>query len=137
MDMELSANIFFCWVSSALLSAVLAFERKRSPLLYFLLALLLGPFAIPIVLLSKRKDAEKLDPIRYWYYYHEGMERYEVLSFPALLRFWKEDRIEIDGYLWTEGMPGWKKVDKLPLLQKALFMGEASLNEENYRELKQ
>ncbi|WP_068468204.1 DUF4339 domain-containing protein [Candidatus Protochlamydia phocaeensis] len=59
--------------------------------------------------------AEKL-----WYYLDKDHQQMGPVSLIALRDLWNTGLLELNSYVWSEGMGQWQKVDDLPALKTAL-----------------
>lgn len=131
-------------------TAYYANYKGRNPVIWLLLAILLGVFA-PLILLflpdlkNKQKSnglptmtvskpdlslarppglpeelqkQEKEDKL--WYYLDQNHHQTGPVSVVALRELWNRGKLELNQYVWSEGMEKWEKVDNLPELKAAL-----------------
>lgn len=55
-----------------------------------------------------------------WYYLNDNHEQIGPVSMIALRDLWNRGLLEINNYVWSEGMENWEKIENLPDLKKAL-----------------
>lgn len=55
-----------------------------------------------------------------WYYLDENHSQMGPVSLIALRDLWNRGLLELNQYVWCEGMEKWERVDDLPDLKKAL-----------------
>ncbi len=148
IDQSLILSVILLFII-AVFSAYYANQKGRSPLAWFILGVFIGVFA-PLILffLSDLKDQKTKewptmgtsspDPSlhpqpppptdikrreeedKLWYYLDVNHQQMGPVSLFALRELWNTGRLELTGYVWTEGMPEWERVDKLPALKEAL-----------------
>jgi hypothetical protein len=64
----------------------------------------------------KRQDEEG----RLWYYLDQDHQQVGPVSIIALRELWNRGLLELNSYVWTDGMEKWEKVDHLPELKIVL-----------------
>jgi hypothetical protein len=124
-------------------------RKGRNPWLWFIIGILLGIIA-PLILLfisqKERKDdglptmtVSKPDPAlqhlsqmplmpeeiqrqedKLWYYLDQNHQQMGPVSVIALRELWNRGQLELNSYVWSDGMEQWQKVDNLPDLKAAL-----------------
>jgi GYF domain 2 len=130
-------------------TAYYAQRKGRSPLLWFIIGILLGVIA-PFILLflpivKKEHDSgvptirSQPDPLlqmeqpppapielkrqeenKLWFYLDQNHQQIGPVSVVALRELWNRGMLELNNYVWTEGMKQWEKVDNLPELKGIL-----------------
>lgn len=65
--------------------------------------------------LKRQAEEDKL-----WYYLDKNHQQVGPVSFIALRELWNRGQLELNHYVWTEGMKQWEKVDTLPELKAIL-----------------
>ena len=60
---------------------------------------------------------------RLWYYLDQSHQQMGPVSIIALRELWHRGQLELNSYVWAEGMEQWQKVDQLPKLKEALNKG--------------
>jgi hypothetical protein len=55
-----------------------------------------------------------------WYYLDQNHQQVGPVSIIALRELWKRGKLELNSYVWSEGMAKWEKVDDLSELKTAL-----------------
>jgi len=65
--------------------------------------------------LKRQEEENKL-----WYYLDESHQQVGPVSIIALRELWNRGQLELNSYVWSEGMAQWEKVDNLPELKAAL-----------------
>ncbi len=55
-----------------------------------------------------------------WYYLDQNHQQMGPVSIIALRELWNRGQLELNSYVWTEGMEKWEKVDHLSDLKAAL-----------------
>lgn len=143
---------FIILVIVASLTAYYAERKGRSFAIWFLLGALLGIFA-PLILffLPSLQETEESggqptmavsqpDPSlqhlpssapqrdwqledKLWYYLDHQHQQMGPVSVIALRDLWNRGLLELNSYVWTEGMSQWRKVDELPELKATLSKG--------------
>lgn len=138
MLISLALLLFF-----AFLSAYVAKQRGRDPVAWFMIGILLGIFS-PILLLilkplnanremmeTEENEDTKLAPqvletkeIRYsnkeWYYLDKSQQQQGPVYFNTLKSLWLNEKITSTTYVWSDGMPQWKRINELPGFVEAL-----------------
>lgn len=56
---------------------------------------------------------------RLWYYLDQNHEQIGPVSLIALRELWDRGLLELNSYVWSEGMEKWERVDQLPDLKAA------------------
>ena len=74
------------------------------------------PLDVPPVV---QKEENKL-----WYYLDDKHEQIGPVSLIALRELWKRGLLQLNQYVWSDGMTEWKTVDELPDLKEALSRKE-------------
>jgi hypothetical protein len=131
----------------ASLTAYYADRKGRRSIIWFIIGLLLGVIA-PIILfflpslkengevnqstmssppvapsLPVREEQKQLpSPIedRLWYYLDQNHHQYGPVSIVALKDLWDRGQLDLNSYVWSEGMGNWQKMDDLSELKTAL-----------------
>ncbi len=65
---------------------------------------------------TKIKEEEN----KLWFYLNQKHEQVGPVSVIALRELWNRGKLELNQYVWSEGMEQWKKVDELPELKAVL-----------------
>lgn len=65
--------------------------------------------------LKRREEEEKL-----WYYLDQNHQQIGPVSIVALRELWNRGKLELNSYVWSEGMEQWERVENLPELKVAL-----------------
>lgn len=65
--------------------------------------------------LKVREEENKL-----WFYLDQRHEQVGPVSVVALRELWNRGKLELNQYVWSEGMEQWQKVEDLPELKAAL-----------------
>lgn len=86
-----------------------------------------GPSSMPTSFPFDSKETHELPVIRpifpeenkLWYYLDQNHNQYGPVSIIALKDLWKTGQLELNSYVWSEGMQNWEKVDNLPQLKEA------------------
>ncbi len=65
--------------------------------------------------LKRQEEEEKL-----WYYLDQNHQQEGPVSSVALRELWNRGQLEVNSYVWTNGMEQWEKVDNLPELKEIL-----------------
>lgn len=55
-----------------------------------------------------------------WYYLDQNHEQIGPVSLIALRELWNRGQLDLNSYVWADGMEQWQKVDLLPDLKGAL-----------------
>lgn len=75
---------------------------------------------LPGATLSPEELKIKEEENKLWFYLNQRHEQVGPVSLVALRELWNRGKLELNQYVWTEGMEQWKKVDELPELKAAL-----------------
>lgn len=123
------------WLMVAAATAYFANQRGRDPVVWFMLAMLLGWLALLILFfLAPVKEDEQPQEAEYalldakndilpfshdylildWYYYDRHQDRNGPVPFETLKTLWKDGSIDDETYVWSEGMEEWKKIADIP-----------------------
>lgn len=62
--------------------------------------------------LKRQQEEDKL-----WYYLDQDHQQMGPVSIIALRELWNRGQLELNSYVWSEGMQQWEKVDNLPELK--------------------
>ena len=139
---------FFIAVLIGSLTAYLAKGRGRSPALWFCIGVLFGAFGVLALFLFKPQVAtdekskeitvvgSEAKPINLepssqptlekavtdlrWFYLDSQHQQYGPVTFAELELLWKEGKIGLSTYVWSEGMAEWNVIKDLPLLLSQL-----------------
>lgn len=65
-------------------------------------------------------DQIKQDENALWFYLDQNHKQIGPVSIFALREEWNRGLLELNSYVWTEGMEKWEKVDQLPHLKELL-----------------
>lgn len=65
--------------------------------------------------LKRQEEENKL-----WYYLDQNHQQIGPVSMIALRELWNRGQLELNSYVWTDGMEQWQKVDDLPELKDVL-----------------
>lgn len=76
----------------------------------------LSPVSPPLASLPAWKGEED----KLWYYLDQEHQQIGPVSIVALRDMWKRGLLELNSYVWTEGMEQWQKVEQLQELREAL-----------------
>jgi hypothetical protein len=137
------------WVLLGGVTAYLAHRRGRGPLPWFLVGLVLGVLAIALLYLwptaqqtAQHREAlagnpqkqpqpaqpaitttavaveEPVDVI--WHYLDGEDEQHGPVSIRELEKLWDERVINLESYVWSQGMPEWQTIGDLPALRDRL-----------------
>jgi hypothetical protein len=124
-------------------------HKGRDPVGWFILGALLGIFA-PLILLFLptikseetglptltdstsdsfhssqqplpiEKEAVIQEEDKLWYYLDQDHQQIGPVSVFALRELWNRGKLNLNQYVWCEGMEKWEKVDNLPVLKSIL-----------------
>lgn len=150
MDSSEPSNILVSLVISIIISAATAYyadQKGRSAIGWFIIALFISLFA-PLILYFlpslKESDSNQIssnlnasrsnewigpppppsnlssDDEKLWYYLDQNHQQYGPVSIIALKELWDTGRLDLNSYVWSEGMNQWEKVDHLSHLKDAL-----------------
>lgn len=144
-DMQLFLSIML-WLMIGSATAYFANQRGRDPLVWFMIGMLLGllglllVFLLPVVtdeevpveeaefatLEPKHEQPPNVDQhdylIKDWYYYDTNRERQGPVRFEALKTLWEQGSLNEETFMWSEGMPEWKKIEEIPNLHANLIL---------------
>ncbi len=124
--------VFWGWVNS-----YFAQKRGRNPYLWFFLGTFFGPFPLIALFLMPSFDPQEkveetpaiieTEAIRVaphspydWYYLDESRKQHGPHTIVELKKFWNEDQISKETYIWNETMTEWKKIKDNPELRETL-----------------
>lgn len=137
---------FFLLLIIACFTSYYASKKGKNPMLWFVLGLLLGAIA-PLILLflpKVKKEGDDLptmtlsqpDPTisrlpppplstkeeenKLWYYLDQDHIQIGPVSAFALRELWNRGQLDLNSYVWSEGMEKWEKVENLPNLKGVL-----------------
>lgn len=78
---------------------------------------------------EKQENAPDLLPqsveTKEWFYLDKAKQQQGPISFYSLNALWENGEVDPRSYVWTEGMPEWKKIQDLPDLSRVLEQIEA------------
>lgn len=136
--MQLFLTIALCLMIGAA-TAYFANQRGRDPLIWFMVGMLMGLFGLLLLFLLPVVPDEGVPPqeaipeqidtprtithdylVKDWYYYDRNRERQGPIRFEKLKDLWKESELHEDSFVWSEGMPGWQKIEDLHSLYSFL-----------------
>ena len=122
------------------LAAYFASKRKRSPVRWFFIGLLLGLIGIIILFLMpygtvEGSEAAACGPeartiaytppvfaqeepkvVEKWFYLDKQHGQHGPVAVPELKKMYQESQVVQESYVWKEGMGDWKKLSDLPIL---------------------
>lgn len=130
-------------------AAYYAEKKGRNPMIWFIIGLLISVFALIILYLLPPIERENEDEFEVkrnqgfsnykpnsslgetmsdklpeedtlWYYLDSNHAQFGPVSIVALKELWDTGRLNLESYVWSQGMENWKKVDELENLKKAL-----------------
>lgn len=137
-------NIFLFWLFLGCLASYFAKKRGRSPVLWFILGMVLGVIGIGVLWLLPKVAVEappqtgpQLGPQPdqqmgqqmgrheelwkiVWYYLDRGHKQQGPVELPDLITQWKAQGISEKSYIWGEGMKEWQQLCDLPDLLSTL-----------------
>lgn len=129
-------NVLLFALFFGVLSAHFAKKQRRNPVTWFLVGFFLGLFGVGLICLlpfverwkaqRKHKPALSLrhmppppERSQIWYYLDAQHQEKGPIELPDLVQIWKEEQIGKNSYVWSAGMPEWKKLSEIPeLLEK-------------------
>ena len=79
---------------------------------------LIAPSAVPEKIPAPDESNSMAN--RLWYYLDENHRQYGPVSLIALKEKWDTAGLNLNSYVWSEGMEKWEKVNDLPRLKEAL-----------------
>jgi hypothetical protein len=111
----------------------IAKRRGQHPLIWFVLGLLLGIFALIFLCfmpLRKKKPipiVQNIPTIKYpplnilhadhmdklWYFLDEQKTQFGPMSFNALNRAWNEGKVKNHTFVWNEAMENWQRFEEV------------------------
>jgi hypothetical protein len=65
--------------------------------------------------LKRQEEENKL-----WHYLDQNHQQMGPVSVIALRELWNRGQLELNSYVWTDGMEQWQKIDNLPELKSIL-----------------
>lgn len=118
----------------AVATAYLAKQRERSVVFWFLLALLFGVLATLLLLIlpkasemeeeRARKDLEEEEGSDWqgmkWFYLDSDRKEKGNVTFQTLKELWEAKEVDLETYVWIEGMKEWKRISEIPKLKQKL-----------------
>jgi hypothetical protein len=139
-------HFFFYFVVALVLGLVTSYfavRKGRSQLGWFILGFLFGiiplivlyflpdiPNGIPTMSVSEPdpsliptpiKPPELLpDETKLWYYLDQDHKQTGPVSIVALRDLWDRGLLGLETYIWSEGMPQWKRLEDMPDLKDAI-----------------
>ncbi len=149
-DPQLNILFFILLLPIAGAAAYYAKRKGRNPLFWFVIGVLLGIFSLLILWLlphvSSNQDQEgearptmtvsnpdpslhhstsveivrPLEEDKLWYYLDQHHQQMGPVSIVALRELWNRGQLDLESYVWAEGMAQWQKVDHLPNLKTVL-----------------
>ncbi len=63
---------------------------------------------------------KKIDDSRLWYYLDKNHQQMGPVSIIGLREEWNRGLVDLESYVWAQGMSDWKKIDDQPDLKKLL-----------------
>ena len=75
---------------------------------------------LPHAVLSSEDLKIKEEENKLWFYLDQNHEQVGPVSVVALRELWNRGKLELNQYVWSEGMEQWKKVEDLPELRVVL-----------------
>ena len=75
---------------------------------------------LPPAALSSEDLKIKEEENKLWFYLDQNHEQVGPVSVVALRELWNRGKLELNQYVWSEGMEQWKKVEDLPELRVVL-----------------
>lgn len=132
--------VIFAWLLFGGAASYFAAQRGRDPFAWFLIGMLLGILGLlllfllpPVKPLEGDKEEEMLQEeqteippapgtyrFKEWFYLDAEKHQKGPFSFSLLRKQWEQGKLSSKTFVWSEGMPTWKKVDELPDLNDAL-----------------
>lgn len=128
-------NVLLFALFFGVLSAHLAKKQRRNPLTWFLVGFFLGLFGVGLIcslpFVERWKAQRKHKPVlplrhvqpppppersHIWYYLDAQHQEKGPIELPDLVQIWKEKQLGKNSYVWSAGMPEWKKLSELPEL---------------------
>ena len=126
------------WTLIGAITAYLANQRGRDPYAWFAIGILLGVFGMLILLIlppfdagdkeiqnkdeiinitpAKEKDIATVE----WFCLDKMRKQQGPLVIEALKMLWKSGSIDVQSYVWSEGMNEWKRIGEIPSLLELL-----------------
>lgn len=136
---QLMVSLFMFFLMGAITSYY-AHVKGKNMLLWFLLGGLFGVFALIALYFLPSEEDKSIDPVytsnssiqdqqptqsalplendRLWYYLDRNHQQYGPVSLIALKDLWDTGTLDVNSYVWTEGMENWDKLDNLPQLKE-------------------
>ena len=126
---------------AAFMGAHYAGQRGRRPDIWFTIGLLFGLpglmvlFMLPIVkpAQAESSEPEQAKPVEFeirdavpdpryqeWFYLDTSRCQVGPVSFRELFSVWRDQLIDAESYVWTEGMPEWEPIRQIPALLEKL-----------------
>jgi hypothetical protein len=123
------------------LTAYIAQNRGRSPIVWFCIGIFFGVFGLLALFLFKPivADRGEIEPTTIavvgevkpaepetvleksvadlpWYYLDSQHQQYGPVTFEQLRSLWNEGKATSTTYVWSDGMADWKVINDVPLL---------------------
>jgi len=137
--MNMILTIFF-WLLIGVSTAYFAQQRGRNPYIWFAIGIFFGllgllfVFLLPVVNANEESDSnvdkESFAPllpqknheflINDWFYLDSQNKQQGPISFNALKKMLEEEEIKRSTFVWSEGMPDWKKIEEFGELKDFL-----------------
>ena len=74
----------------------------------------------PSVSVSPEDALRQHEENKLWYYLDQDHQQIGPVSMIALRELWNRGKLDLNQYVWSEGMEKWEKVDNLPELKVVL-----------------
>jgi hypothetical protein len=145
--MQLFLTITLCLIIGAA-TAYFANQRKRDPLIWFMIGMLLGLLGLLLLFLlppgkeegsKETVELEEIPPqssiehhprpithdylVKDWFYYDRSRQRHGPIRFDKLKELWKKGEINEESFIWAEGMTEWLKLEEVHGLYTNLQLG--------------
>ncbi|HSX12003.1 MAG TPA: DUF4339 domain-containing protein [Rhabdochlamydiaceae bacterium] len=122
--MTVSWITLLIWVLFGCATAYFAKQRGRDPYTWFFIGLFLGVIGLGLVFIFPKKtitiqdvpEAKPVDPVpelppehknKFWYYLDTANAQVGPMSFDALVREWRNGKVELQTQVWNENLEQW------------------------------
>lgn len=139
--------VFFLSLVIGVVCAFVAVKQRRSPLLWLIIGVLFGIFALLFLLLSPmvlrffsgEASAPESAPLKQeessqttapppasepedkvWYYLNDQHEQFGPVSLAYLQHLWDQTSLTENHYVWSPGMEKWQRIRELGSLKEQL-----------------
>lgn len=144
MDSWTSILTFVFWFLTGVVCSYFAYQRGRDPYFWFAIGLFFGLLGLLVLVFLPAVDSEEesnkevsdksvsttlsaipFTPkndyiIKDWFYIDQSGQQHGPISFDALKTEWREGKLNLQSFIWTDTMPNWKRVEEVNVMKSAL-----------------